>query len=117
VLFTPDEGASMARRLGVLVDEFIRDYPKDSPAGRSLREVRSRFGLDCIFLDRTTVPGKALCSMYEERPAQCRTWPFWDSNLRSKAHWERAKRICPGMDRGTLIPPERTRILRETVDR
>jgi uncharacterized protein len=117
VLFTPDESAAIARRLGVSIEVFVRDYTKDSPAGRSLREVPSRFGLDCVFLDRTTMPGKALCSIYEDRPAQCRTWPFWSSNLWSKAHWERAKRICPGMDRGALIPPERIRILRDTVDR
>ncbi len=117
VLFTDAEAAAIAGRLGITVEDFIRDYTKDSRAGRSLRETPSPFGLDCVFLDRRSVPGKALCSIYEDRPGQCRTWPFWKSNLGSREHWNRAKRICPGMDHGALIPPERIRILRETVDR
>lgn len=117
VLFTPDEAEAMARRLGITVEAFIRDYTRDSPAGRSLRERPSAFGLDCVFLDRTSSPGRALCAVYESRPAQCRTWPFWTSNLRSRAHWQRAGRTCPGIDRGELIPPERIRVLRATVDR
>eukprot|EP00961_Rhodomonas_salina_P046921 629705-Rhodomonas_salina.2 len=27
--------------------------------------------------------GKAICSLYEARPKQCRTWPFWPENLAS----------------------------------
>lgn len=117
VLFTEAEATAISRRLGITVEAFVRDYTKDSPAGRSLRETPSPFGLDCVFLDRRTFPGKAACSIYEDRPAQCRTWPFWKSNLRSPGHWDRAKRICPGMDRGELIPPDRIRILRAQVDR
>ncbi len=117
VLFTEAEAEGIARRLGVTVEEFVAGYTKDSPAGRSLRETPSAFGLDCVFLDRRTVPGKAICSIYEDRPAQCRTWPFWTSNLRSREHWNRAKRTCPGIDRGKLIPPEQIRVLRAQVER
>ena len=32
----------------------------------------------CIFLD------KKKCSVYEARPIQCRTWPFWKENMNTK---------------------------------
>ena len=49
---------------------------------------------DCIFLARKG--DKSMCSIYPVRPAQCRTWPFWSSNLRSKETWESAAATCPG---------------------
>ena len=44
--------------------------------------------------------------VYPVRPAQCRTWPFWESNVESPEAWERTKAVCPGSGRGQLIPAE-----------
>ena len=58
---------------------------------------------DCIFLDRNKYPGKAICSLYEARPMQCRTWPFWPELLESQQSWVEAKSGvdgCPGLDKG-----------------
>jgi Fe-S-cluster containining protein len=96
VLFTHDEGHKLAARLGISMEEFLRRYTKETSLGRSLAEKRSPHGLDCIFLDREKVPGKAVCGVYEDRPVQCRTWPFWKEIIQSKASWERTKRTCPG---------------------
>ena len=117
VLYTGDEAEAIARRLGVSMDVFIRDYTKETMLGRSLKEKPSPAGLDCIFLDREKIPGKAVCGVYEDRPAQCRTWPFWNSIVRSARHWDAASRGCPGINTGPLIPPEQIRILRDGVDR
>lgn len=102
VLFTPDEGEAMARTLGLPLEEFLGRYSRKLGRERSLTERKTEFGNDCVFLDRTTVPGKAVCGLYEARPAQCRTWPFWEGNLRSRKAWEQTKaRVpCPGMDAG-----------------
>ncbi len=116
VLFTDAEAAALARRLNITVEEFLSRYTRDTIKGRSLIEKESPAGLDCIFLDRESVPGKAVCGVYEDRPAQCRTWPFWKSNLTSRAAWERAKRTCPGMDKGRMYTPQQIRILRDSVD-
>lgn len=116
VLYTEDEGRKLAARLGVSDEQFVRDYTKETFLGRSLKERPTPWGLDCVFLDRQSVPGKAVCGVYEDRPAQCRTWPFWPSLLRSEQTWKTAKRTCPGLDRGKLIPPEQIRILRATVE-
>ena len=57
---------------------------------------------DCTFLDAKTRG----CSVYPVRPAQCRTWPFWNSNLESPEAWSDARTTCPGMGQGELIQLE-----------
>ena len=49
---------------------------------------------DCPFLDG------ASCKVYPVRPVQCRTFPFWKENLRSRRRWERLAEFCPGIGRG-----------------
>lgn len=116
VLFTDDEARVMARAVGVTVDAFMRDYTRDTVMGRSLNEKMSAHGHDCVFLDREKVPGRAVCGLYAARPTQCRTWPFWRSNLASPRHWDRASRTCPGINRGEPTPPEVIRVTRDRLD-
>ncbi len=54
---------------------------------------------DCIFLKREN--GKSYCGIYDVRPLQCRTWPFWTSNLKSSDTWTQTAETCPGLNRGT----------------
>lgn len=116
VLFTDAEAVALAARLGLSVAEFIDRYTHETRRGRSLNEKPAEFGADCVFLDREKVPGKAVCGVYEDRPAQCRTWPFWKSNLGGRWAWERAKRTCPGMDTGPRFTPLHIRTTRDIVD-
>ena len=115
VYFTDDEALAMAAHLEVDVADFHRRYARRVDGRWSLTERRTEHGHDCVFLDRSTVPGRAVCSLYETRPAQCRTWPFWPENLTSPAAWAATRRDtpCPGMDTGTLVPIEAIRIQRE----
>ena len=56
-------------------------------------------------------------SLYDARPMQCRTWPFWPENLTSRRVWEATKRRtpCPGMGQGPVVPIERIRIDRDAT--
>lgn len=119
VWYTEEEGAAMAKALGISLDEFTRSFTRSIGSRRSLNETQTEFGFDCVFLDRDTRPGVALCKVYMARPAQCSTWPFWKDNLRSKAAWAQAKARtpCPGMDHGTLVPVDRIRVMRDLDNR
>lgn len=116
VLVNDREADALALRLGMTAEEFIATYTHQTYAGRSLTEVASPTGFDCVFLDRQKIPGKAVCGVYEDRPAQCRTWPFWKSNLHSRSHWERASRNCPGINTGTGYTVQQIRVLRDRVE-
>jgi uncharacterized protein len=116
VKYTRAEGEAIAARLGVSFEAFERDYSKETVLGRSLKETATAYGLDCIFLDRETVPGRAVCGIYEDRPAQCRTWPFWKSAVKSEHAWRQTGRTCPGVNTGALVSPQQIRILRDRVE-
>jgi len=70
-----------------------------------LRRVGLKYSLteknsgDCVFL-QTDADGKRRCSIYTVRPLQCRTWPFWNVNLKSASAWACAAENCPGMNNG-----------------
>lgn len=113
VLVSDEEARRLALRLNLSTPEFLNRYTHTTSAGRSLIERETHAGRDCVFLDRDTVPGKAVCGVYEDRPAQCRTWPFWPSNLVSRAAWERSRRACPGMDKGKLYTVQQVRVQRD----
>ncbi len=55
---------------------------------------------DCIFFDGNTRG----CTIYPVRPVQCKTWPFWNSNLSDPLAWEETCRVCPGSGQGDLVP-------------
>lgn len=116
VLVSEAEIARLARRLAITPERFCELYTHQIRQGISLTERATAFGMDCVFLDRDAIPGKAVCSVYEDRPDQCQTWPFWKSNLKNRRAWAVAGRSCPGMDQGTLIPPEQIRIQRDRTD-
>jgi hypothetical protein len=118
ILYTRADAAAIAARLGITPEAFERDYTQDlgmTIAGRtrSFREVRTEHGHDCVFLDRASTPGKAVCSIHDLRPTQCRTFPFWPEHLVSPREWQRASRACEGIGRGGIVPLTQVRVLAE----
>jgi len=51
-------------------------------------------GPDCPFLKDKK------CTVYEARPHQCRTWPFWPANLEQETWEKEVKPFCPGIGKG-----------------
>jgi uncharacterized protein len=103
-----EELAAIAGHRGEPVEEVVALYTYVGYRGRSLREKGNG---DCVFYDR-----RAGCTIYPVRPRQCRTWPFWESNVRSPAAWERTCQVCPGSGRGDLIPPEEITRRRKVIE-
>lgn len=113
VLVEDAEARAIARRLRIAVADFYARYTRKVPEGRSLTERKTDHGMDCVFLDRATLPGKAVCSLYEDRPLQCRTFPWWPENLRTKQAWDRTARTCEGVGRGPIVTLAQIRIQRD----
>ncbi len=71
-----------------------------------LRPIASGFSIveetdgSCRFYDQG-------CRIYPVRPLQCRTYPFWFSQMRSIQQWEKALCQCPGIGSGPLYSRER----------
>jgi Fe-S-cluster containining protein len=55
--------------------------------------LKEKSNFDCIFWNQQ-------CTVYEARPLQCRTFPFWDNVVCSPEAWERAAGGCPGLNTG-----------------
>jgi Fe-S-cluster containining protein len=98
VWVTDDEVAAIAAKLELPLEQMIALHTRETKRGRSLREKANG---DCIFYDKA-----AGCTIYEVRPAQCRTWPFWESNIKTPAAWQHTCEICPGSGQGDLISAE-----------
>jgi uncharacterized protein len=100
-------------QLAALVGEadaeaFEQKYVRKIGIRRSLREFPNG---DCVFFDTET----RRCGVYEARPRQCRTWPFWDSNVRTEAAWEHTCKICPGSGQGKLYSIETIEAQRQVI--
>jgi Fe-S-cluster containining protein len=61
--------------------------------------LKEKANYDCVFW-------KDGCTVYDARPLQCKTFPFWQSNLDSAASWKSAAKDCPGIDCGRLYSAE-----------
>jgi Fe-S-cluster containining protein len=90
-----DDLAAIADYLGETVEQVEGLYTRKAHRGRTLREKANG---DCVFYDR-----QSGCTIYPVRPPQCRTWPFWESNLKSPEEWRKTCEVCPGSGQGELI--------------
>lgn len=83
---------------------FLTEVAPKGSAGTSAAETKPASGKKSA--KKELEPGQAVplnrrvCAIYPVRPLQCRTWPFWPENMKSRAAWDRAAKGCPGMNRG-----------------
>ncbi|MDP9172292.1 MAG: YkgJ family cysteine cluster protein [Planctomycetota bacterium] len=116
VWISKEEIVRLGEFLKISPEEVVEQYCRKVAGRWSLKESRnSRDGAyDCIFLREDGA--KRGCSIYPVRPLQCRTWPFWESNLKSPESWKLASRNCHGMDRGRLFSQPEMESLRDAED-
>lgn len=76
-------------------EDFISTYCKIADFGIEKRlSIKEKSNNDCIFWDNGG------CRVYESRPLQCRSYPFWPMILDSRETWEAEKKYCPGIGQG-----------------
>ena len=89
---TKPEVERIARHLDITIEKLNSKYLRRVGLRRTIIEDLAT--KDCIFLEN----GK--CIIYPVRPNQCRTWPFWASNLTNPDAWNLAALRCDGINRG-----------------
>lgn len=92
---------AIATELGISPDECEKKYVRKIGIRRSLVEL-PQADYDCVFLDAET----RKCTVYAARPRQCKTWPFWQSNVRTEKTWAETCEACPGSGKGKLYQLE-----------
>lgn len=91
VWVTAEEIAAIAEYLNMDLEAFVKRYIRLVDGRFSLTEDGKTF--DCAFLE-----GKK-CRIYEARPVQCRTFPWWPGPLQSNESWEATAACCEGINK------------------
>ncbi len=93
----------IAKFLEISPGELRRDYLRR--VGLRTTIIEHELTKNCIFLRK--IDGGKKCVIYSVRPSQCRSWPFWPSNLAGAGAWNKtARETCPGINRGRLYSYE-----------
>lgn len=87
----PEEIVKLASYFGITFDEFVRGFTIKFGVKFSLKERVYEDGFCCIFFDTNSKK----CQIYDLRPLQCKTFPFWDYY---KDKVEELKSQCPGIE-------------------
>ena len=82
---------SIANYLNLTIENFAKEYLIRAKNRYSLKEFKVKeLGYSCIFFDIE----KRVCKIYEVRPKQCRTFPFWSV---FKDNIQELIKECPGV--------------------
>ena len=95
VFMTPEDRKRMAKAIKMRTSDFTKKYCQKTGGIYHLIETVGK--PDCMFLN-----GKS-CTVYEGRPTQCRTWPFWPEVMNAKSWKKDVVEFCPGIGKGKII--------------
>jgi Fe-S-cluster containining protein len=84
------EMQNISKLLGLDIVQFHKEYLVKKGYKFSLKEKKVGDSYDCIFFERSS----GGCLIYEARPNQCKTFPFWDY---FKNNVQELKQECPGI--------------------
>ena len=87
-----EEIEAIAKKLLLTKENFINNYLLKIRYRFTIKEIPYEGGYGCIFFNRE----KKMCSIYDVRPSQCRTFPFWEY---FKENIDEVVTECPGIIR------------------
>ncbi len=96
VYLTLQDRRRLATHLKMSTQRFTKTYCAKTDGQFHLKHPER----DCGFLEGTG------CGVYEARPTQCRTWPFWPENMNPRAWRKEVASFCPGVGKGRLYSVE-----------
>lgn len=100
----------LAAHLQISEEDFILKYTRSVDGKISLNEYPNKDQpslQDCVFLKNNQ------CSVYQHRPVQCRTFPWWTTTLKSKRDWEEAASFCEGIN--PAAPTVKLKIIQDNL--
>ncbi len=106
VLVDDSEVSQLAKLAGFSESRFRKDYTRTLGDRRVV--LRERENGSCVFYDSNQG-----CTVYEARPRQCRTYPFWQKNVASSEAWVVEADACPGIGQGKLHPEQAIEVHRQ----
>jgi len=90
VWINQDEMEEIAKARGMDLGVFADTYVRAAYGNLSLQERLINGEQMCCFFD----PYDSNCNIYDHRPKQCRTFPFWEQYLDG---FSKLLEICPGV--------------------
>ncbi len=91
IWISKNEREALAKHLNIELEDLLHNYLRRVGYNYSINERKlSEDNYACIFFDLE----KKQCSVYEARPKQCRTFPFWDY---FKNRVNEVKEECPAI--------------------
>ena len=98
VWVTEEEIAAIAKSLNMSIPQFKKTHTHQIDGRTSLVEDPKNY--DCVFLKERK------CQIYNLRPKQCRTFPWWQENVENRAAWKETAARCEGVNHpdSVLVP-------------
>lgn len=90
IFVSKDDIENISNFLDLNVDIFKLDYLRKEGYRYSIKDLLNDGSYDCVFYDKNTNG----CSIYQVRPNQCKTFPFWNY---FKENIEEVKKECPAI--------------------
>lgn len=98
VFLTLEDRKRFAKHFNLTTTEFTKKYCAKFNGVWHIKDEPNN--PDCIFLNKKS------CGVYEARPTQCRTWPFWPEVMSAKKWQKDVASYCPGVGKGPLHTKE-----------
>ena len=91
VYLRPEDAQILSKHHQLEIDEWLERDCRQTLDGRFVLK-SDPITDSCIYLS-----DDKKCTVYESRPVQCKSYPFWPENLRSERSWKRTIEECPGL--------------------
>jgi uncharacterized protein len=92
VFLSREDAEKIAANLELPLNDFIKKCCREIYRnGKKVVALKEKSNYDCIFWNNG-------CIVYEARPVQCRTYPFWPFIVESEESWHKEAKKCMGIN-------------------
>ncbi|MBP7552280.1 MAG: YkgJ family cysteine cluster protein [Spirochaetes bacterium] len=105
VFLTQEDAENISEILNLSLNDFLTKYCREIYKGEiPVVALKEKKNYDCILWNNG-------CTVYNARPIQCRTYPYWPYIVESKEYIDLEKRRCKGIGiKGDLTLEEKIKL-------